>query len=84
MIRESVGNTVVRFYSDKKTAHQVAHVMSMIVRQYQDSQKFFLSDKEGKNEAFDESGAIFNPKSLSKNEGYQQDFQLLMTNSKPI
>lgn len=84
MIRESVGNTVVRFYSDKKTAHQVACVMGMVVRQYQESQRFFLSHKDGKVEAFDEAGAIFNPKSLSRNKGYQQDFQLLMINSKPI
>lgn len=84
MIRESVGNTVVRFYSDKKTAAQVAQVMQMSVREYNDAQRFFLADKNGKKELFDESGMIFNPKSLERSVSYKQDFQQLMDNSKPV
>lgn len=84
MIREAVGNTVVRFYSDKKTAAQVAQVMQMSVREYNDSQRFFLADKNGKKELFDESGMIFHPKSLERSASYKQDFQKLMDNSKPV
>lgn len=84
MIREAIGNTVVRFYSDKKTAAQVAEVMKLSVREYQESGRFFLAEKDTSVEVFDQSGMIFNTDSLKESSQYQADLKTLMTNSKAV
>jgi len=81
MIRDEIGNTVVRFFHDKATAMKVADIIKMSVLEYEKSNRFIIADKAGGDEIYDEAGLIFNVKSLKKSDSYKQDFQTLMTNS---
>lgn len=81
MIREEIGNTVVRFYSDKATAQKVADVMKLSVLEYNHANRFIVAKDKQSSEVFDESGMIFHPKSLAQSSSYKQDLCQLMMNS---
>lgn len=81
MIRENIGNTVVRFFDNKEAAKFQANYQQGQLFEYQKSGLFFWADKYDRRMVYDEFGLIFNVRSLEQSPQYQEDFKSLMEKS---